>query len=180
MRSVTGIYCEADQLVLFASLARCPTVAAVFVLGMSTGLRIGDMLALTVGQLGPQFTAYESKVDKFRDIELNPVSWIYMQSYLDHIGRQGREYHEPLFKTTRQTVYRHMRAAAEELGISGPIGTHSMRKTYAWTIWRLSRCLNAVQEALGHEYPSSTIAYLVQGFSWLTEAVYGEEVKSCA
>ena len=96
-------------------------------LGIITGLRISDLLALKVSDVGQAFEVVEQKTRKKKRIMLCDDQWYVLESYIicNHLKPDDR-----LFPTTRQTVLKYIKRAAADLGIKSPIGTHSMRKSY--------------------------------------------------
>jgi len=174
MRAVTGIYDDDDQLLLFASLtANNAMMGALAYLGIITGLRVGDMLALRAGDVGELFTVKESKTGKTKIIHLPFEGWKFIETYIlvNEIPPDGR-----LFPTTRQTAHRYFKRAAKELGLEN-VGTHSMRKTYAWNVFRVTNCLKTTRDALNHKYLTTTMLYLVGGFIWMISHAYGASLS---
>ena len=61
---------------------------------------------------------------------------------------------------SRKSAWRIIRDAADACGISGRIGTHSCRKTFAERVRKnLGGDLSKVQHAMGHKNISSTVRY---------------------
>jgi len=62
---------------------------------------------------------------------------------------------------TRVQAYRIIQNAARKNGLTGKIGNHSLRKSFADRIYeKLNRDLVRTQKALGHKWITSTTAYL--------------------
>ena len=164
MNSVDAIYDGQGQLMMLATLTKAkPMMGAIFLLGVASGLRIGDLLALKVGDLGSKMAVIERKTGKMKRFELDAGHLEFLTTYAD-----GRPPDAKLFPTTRTTVYRWFRRAAEELGLEGEIGTHTMRKTYLWNIFVLSNGdIERVRLAANHRWHSTTISYLRGGISRL-------------
>jgi integrase len=58
-------------------------------------------------------------------------------------------------------AYQIFQRACDACGLAGRLGTHSMRKTFAITMYqRLNENIFKVQQALGHKWITSTQAYL--------------------
>jgi integrase len=169
MRAVRGLYDDEAQFLMFDILmAQNALFGVLFWLGISSGLRVGDLLALRVGDVGREFGVVEAKTGKSRRVRLTDDGWKLVGAYIEKLeSADGR-----LFDTTRQTVYRNFIKAASKLGFEG-IGTHSMRKTYGWNVWRLTGDIEVVRRALNHKYISTTVAYLVDGFRHITGSYYG-------
>jgi site-specific recombinase XerC len=64
--------------------------------------------------------------------------------------------HKPI---TRQWAHRIIASEARKMNLCC-IGSHSMRKIYACNLYQSTGDLNAVQRALNHKYPSTTLLYL--------------------
>lgn len=177
MKKVQGIYDDNDQLLLLATLTtHSPMMGMIFYLGVVSGLRISDLLALTVGDISKNpFTVRESKTKKLKHIKVPKEGWLLLQLYAEGVGLES---HGKLFPTTRQTVHRYFKRAAADLGLTN-IGTHTMRKTYAWNVFRVSQCLDTTRQALNHRYISTTVLYLVGGFIWAIHTAFnGKKINT--
>lgn len=162
-----------------------------FVLGVSTGFRISELLAISISDV---FRA-ESVVSRIcirrrnmkggrsspehrgrgavhgRTAILTPLARKHLEIWLGQLGlERSLAPDAPLFRSRKGTAraisrvqaYRILRAAFEycELDMNSP-GTHTMRKTFADTMYRaLDENIFKLQKALGHASPSSTMAYL--------------------
>jgi integrase len=138
-----------------------------WLLGIETGLRISDLLSITAGMFSPlgEFSLTEKKTRKERFFRLSASLW--------HEIDQFRSIHhlkpdEFLFfssasnkkkPVSRQWATRIIAQDAKLRGIFN-IGAHSMRKVYACKLFLSTRNLKAVQAALNHRYPSTTLIYL--------------------
>jgi len=170
MRVVKGVYDDDDQFMMLATLTMDkPEMGMIFYLGVISGLRISDLLALRVRDVGDAFRVVESKTKKIKLVQLPPEGWLFLQAYIDWRCLRPDDL---LFPTTRQTVHKYFKKAAEDLGLDG-IGPHSMRKIYAWNVFRVSGCLNTTRKALNHKYASTTVLYLIGGFVWALKRAFG-------
>jgi len=170
MKRVEGIYDDGDQLLMLASITKHnPMMGVIFLLGVVSGLRVSDILALKVKELDRDFLAYESKTGKYKEVRLGH-HWEMLAVYLDGMNPEDRA-----FPTTRQTAHKYFKMAAKDLDIPS-IGTHSMRKTYAYNVFRSSGCLKTTQKSLNHKYMSVTISYLVGGFIWAVKMAHKHTV----
>jgi site-specific recombinase XerD len=139
-----------------------------FVLGINTGLRISDLLNLTVddvwdGKRIREFlTIAGTPEDKavflnnnardalgayLRDEELSNDSFLF--------GTKKRN--KPI---TRQQAYRIINQAAKDVGVQGKVGTHTIRKTFGYHAYRKGIAISIIQEIFGHASPSETLKYL--------------------
>jgi integrase len=128
---VTGIYDHGKQHEMFTVLSgedgKHLMYGVLYYFGVATGLRVGDILAVKVGQVGAEMDVREAKTGKIKRIKLDDQILRLISGYVDLKGLQSAD---RLFATTRQTVHRRFKIAGEACGLEN-IGTHSMRKTYA-------------------------------------------------
>lgn len=111
-------------------------IATILVLEYNLGLRISDILLLTVNSFvrdGDRYRLdiYEKKTGKFRNFTVPSEVYQYVRDYAyqNGIGQKAR-----LFPITERAVLKHLKATAEFLGLEG-VGTHSFRKGYATNIY---------------------------------------------
>ena len=161
---------------------------ALFVLGYQTGRRISEVLSLTIGDVTDATGVKHEILFARRNIKRKTEGF---RAYLPPRAREvvgvlieelrSRGFIGPkdwLFqghrwtgaRLSRAAAWRMVRWAAGAAGISGPIGTHSMRKTFAVRLYE--HCLKLrtqgevidplveTQMALGHVNIESTIKYL--------------------
>jgi integrase len=169
---VKGVYGQATQMAFFNALrARSEVLAHLWYLGASTGYRVSDLLKMRVYELlTDEIRVVETKTGKTRIVKLPPKVLAKMQTYRDSHGLQpgdflfyGKECVSPI---TRQHAHRVMRAVGKELGLES-IGTHSMRKTYAYNVLLRTKSFDIVKVSLNHMYLSTTIMYLIDGLTAL-------------
>lgn len=161
---------------------------ALFALGISTGLRVSELLAIRrrdlideAGQLRSRVVAYHTKGDKKRTVPICPLAEPYLRKWLKEQERMGLERGDnPVFSygtgkvITRVQAWRKLNGAARRAclkpGWEGAFGTHSMRKTFAremYLYWKRAAAageqvdpLIKTQEALGHGDTGTTSKYL--------------------
>ena len=151
-----------------------------FMLGVSTGGRISELLSLTIGDVYQNGKAvsdllFEKSVVKggevSRAVPVNAdgrraidelASW-HSQHYQDTSA------HRPLFPSRhksgtvplhRQTAHAILKTAFIEAGLNGKLATHSLRKSFAQRVYNKSGDIYLVQELLGHRNISTTQNYL--------------------
>jgi integrase len=168
LKRVHGIYDLKKQSALLNVLrARKIELGEIYTIGISTGLRISDILSICPSNLfaGARFEVAEQKTGKVRYITLP----IYPFS--------GKA-----FTLSRQSVNYHIREVAKKLGLMR-IGTHSMRKTYAYNVYILYRSVKEVQMRLNHRDLSTTALYLIDGLDYFADKEYtnfnGMIIPSC-
>lgn len=180
IKSVTGIYDENDQLLLLATLtADNPLMGAIFLLGVVSGLRISDLLAIRMGDISQSFEVREGKTGKRKIISMCDDTWGFLRMFVEMRRDYGVSDDAPLFSTTRQTVHRYFKRVAVDLGLDN-IGTHSMRKTYAYNVLRVTKSVFCTRDALNHTNVTTTLGYLAGGLEELLNCHYGDSVPVMA
>jgi integrase len=166
-----------DQEVTIASKSFSGTYAArnkaLFLLGVRTGFRVSELLSLRVedvyqnGQVADRVTVRRANMKKKiegRTVVLHPeakaavATWL-VEAYLT----EG-----PLFPSrrgngaiSRVQAWEILQEAYEANGLTGQLGTHAMRKTFANRVYTaLKGDLVKTQRALGHKNINSTVSYL--------------------
>jgi len=135
-----------------------------FLLGCNTALRVGDLLRLTVGDVRgvEHVTIREEKTGKARRFKLPDSVRREVEGYAT-----GMDDEDPLFPSRKGNkpisagqAWRILKSAAIEAGIPD-IGTHSMRKTYAYHVYKdRDKDIALVQHLLNHSSQACTLRYL--------------------
>ena len=141
------------------------------VIGFNTGLRISDIIGLRVGDIrGREYiVTIEGKTDKERRVLVRRDVGKRIDELL--AGRDPDEYalqsrqcapgtgeRRPI---SRQRAYAIVKEIAARAGYQDHVGCHTMRKTYAWSLFDASdRNITLVQKALNHESQAATMHYL--------------------
>lgn len=143
----------------------------IFEVGLATGLRIGDILRLRYSDFLPDrywVQVIEQKTGKARRVTVPDSLRYFLGQKLVYYGYDLESLLAPGRRegqaVSRNRVYRVFKAVGRELGMND-IGTHSMRKTFARTLYISSGGdLEKVQNELNHKYPATTICnYLLDG-----------------
>jgi integrase len=149
-----------------------PRDEALFVVGINTALRIGDLLSLRMrdvmdarGRILDAAEIQEQKTQKKKFFPLNQSVKDTLTCYLK--TRQGEGLEEPLFPSKRKGVplsrwraRRILHAAGRAVGLYR-IGTHSLRKTFAYHVYRRTGGnLGLVQKLLNHTSSADTLRYI--------------------
>ena len=123
-----------------------------FVLGINTGLRCGDLLTFKAEDLAGkrEVRLKEHKTGKFRTIYLDGV-YNELNAYIKTLPRgswlfPSRKGDGPITVTQ---AYRQLNKAAEYAEIEH-IGTHTMRKTFAYWLYKQTKNPELVMTHLGH------------------------------
>jgi integrase len=149
---------------------------ALFLVGLYTGFRITELLSLRWrdclrhGEVTAAVTvarrAMKNK-QRGRTVALHPHAQAALQAWCAvaqppdgtwYVFRSRKGRNRPL---TRQSAWQILLDAYASCGMTGRLGTHSLRKTFAMTVHeQLGRDLHRTQQALGHVNISSTLHYL--------------------
>lgn len=128
----------------------------IWIIGISTGLRISDILKLKYKQL-------LQKTVRITEQKTRKKRRVYIRQYIRATARIYADMHiinyDIAFKKyNRKYVYRHFKKAALKCGINKNIGTHSMRKSYAAN-YITHNSIYELQSRLNHNIISDTINY---------------------
>jgi integrase len=143
-----------------------------FVLGINSGLRISDILNLTIddviyvnGKLKDRIIIKEKKTGKRKEFLINESMGKAIDEYLN--TRSNYQMNEPLFisrkkgaplqKTTAWTI---LNETAEMVGIKDNIGTHTLRKTFGYHYYKETKDVAMLQKIFNHSAPSMTLRYI--------------------
>jgi integrase len=133
-----------------------------FLMGINTGLRVGDLVRLKVGDVKGKeiFTIREGKTKKRREINIGMIA-SEIEKFVE--GKPESAY---LFQSQRgdnhvttTQVYRILRDAGDFLG-RHDIGTHTMRKTFGYHHYKQFKDVAILQEIFNHDAPSITRRYI--------------------
>lgn len=171
---------------------------SLFLLGVSIGGRINELLSLTVGdvwQHGKPVTdvLYDKSIVKggevARAVPLNAdgrqavediINW-HTEKFGGLLGEVDKD--TPLFvsrvknkngtpkRMTTQAGSDAIMAAFEAAGLNGKLGTHSMRKSFAQRLYSQTNDIFVVREMLGHKNVATTQKYLGVNYAEVREAL---------
>lgn len=135
-----------------------------FSFGIYSGLRISDILKLRVRDIRNKQYVYmrEKKTGKEKRFiickELKNIFDSYIKNKKDYeylfISRKGLN--KPI---TRQRAYMILKDAGERFGLES-IGTHTLRKTFGYFLYKQTKDILVVKEVLGHSDVSITRRYI--------------------
>ena len=151
-----------------------------FMLGVSTGGRISELLSLQIGDVYQNGSAvtdllFERSIVKggevSRAVPVNRDGRHAIDQLIDwHRRHYGDTFeHRPLFPSRhnsgtvpmhRQTAHDVLKKAFIAAGLNGKLATHSLRKSFAQRLYDKSGDIYLVQELLGHKNISTTQKYL--------------------
>ena len=136
-------------------------------LGLNTGLRISDLLQITVGDMRDRgyIVRREQKTGKQTEIRIHPAvvaSIVQMTATrasgeLIFASRQAHRHGRPI---DRSTAYRWVEEACRRAGIKGPIGCHTLRKTYGYHFYEQYHDIVTLMHHFNHSSESITLRYI--------------------
>jgi len=136
-----------------------------FVLGINSGLRISDLLNLSIEDVKgkDRITLREQKTGKAKNFPLSDTSKKVIADYL----KQQDLISGPLFPSrkggkpiSRIQAYRVINEAARQAKIKDNIGTHTLRKTFGYWAYKQGVDITIIQKLLNHSAPSVTLRYV--------------------
>ena len=140
---------------------------------VSLGRRVGDTIALkwsdlflTNGEYRERLTTLkEEKTGKVVGVKLNALAKFYIEEYCKLVEIEPMEhYKERIFSNSDAAFRKMLKQAVQTSGLVYPISTHSFRKYYANTIYKLHPQdvdnLMIVQTMMGHSDLETTKIYI--------------------
>jgi integrase len=136
----------------------------IFLVGINTGLRISDLLNLTVGQVElNRIQVKEKKTGKPRNFKISKEVRIQLCDYIKTLKATDKE--DYLFlnykgdRISRQHIWKVLKKAGDEFGIEN-IGTHTIRKTFGYWHYKMNNNIALLQLILNHDNPMTTLKYI--------------------
>ena len=162
-----------------------------FMLGVSTGGRISELLSLTIGDVYQNRATvtdllYNKSIVKggevSRAVPVNRDGRDAIDALISWHREQYRntEGNRPLFPSRhksgtvpmhRQTAHQMLKKVFIAAGLNGKIATHSLRKSFAQRVYEQSGDIYLVKELLGHRSVSTTQQYLGVNYADARDAV---------
>ncbi len=148
-------------------------IATILVLEYNLGLRVGDILKLTMSSFVKEGSRYhldikEQKTGKSRTFTIPNEIYQFIRDYAYQmeISPSAR-----LFPITERAVLKHLKVTCEFLGLEG-IGSHSFRKGFATRIYKENDFnIELVRTLLQHSSVVVTQRYIGMGTKELEEAI---------
>ncbi len=134
-----------------------------FVMGINSGLRISDILALDVKDVHnvSHIEVVEKKTDKRKKFFVNSKLRPMIAEFI-----KGRKDDEPLFlsrfgnRLNRIRAYEIVNFACKKSGIKYKVGTHTLRKTFGYHHYRQFKDVALLQRIFNHSSPCVTMRYI--------------------
>lgn len=164
---------------------------ALFMIGVSTGGRISELLSLEIGDVYQNNAPvtdllFDKSIVKGKEhARAVPVNADGRQAIRDIIDWHTDHYdntdpHRPVYPSrngkgtksmSRRAAHDVLKAAFEAAGLNGKLATHSMRKSFAQRLYERTGDIYSVQEMLGHKHITTTQKYLGVNYQNVREAV---------
>jgi len=166
---------------------------SLFMLGVSVGGRISEMLALTIGDVWQNGSPVKDLlflrgIVKGREAaRMIPVNADGQRAILDLVTWHGQKFGDlvpdrALFVSrkfgtamSRGQAHKVLEAAFIKAGLNGKLATHSLRKSFAQRVYDGTGDIYLVQELLGHRSIDTTKKYLGVSYHKMQQAVKGIE-----
>lgn len=134
-----------------------------FLLGISVGLRISDLLKLKKEDMFKQHIYIrEKKTQKAKQFKIPGHIKKYVQPYAatlndgDYLFKSRRGRNKPI---SRVTAYRILNDAAKQVHLQN-IGTHTLRKTFGYHFYKNTKDIATLQILFNHSTPEITKIYI--------------------
>jgi integrase len=139
-----------------------------FVCGINTGLRISDLLSLKFEhfldsrhRIRNSFDIIEIKTGKRRRVTINKSVHKAVELLLaNDPRREGYVFVKRGAPVSRSTVWRVLNKYAKEAGVRQKVGTHTMRKTFGYQLYKKGIDISRIQYMLNHSSPKDTLRYI--------------------
>ena len=171
---------------------------SLFMLGVSVGGRISELLALKVNDVWQNDKAvtdllFDRSIVKGGEVSRAVPVNIDGREAIETLIAWHRDLYgniaalRPLFPSrkgqgsqamTRIAAHSALKGAFEAAGLNGKLGTHSLRKSYAQRLYEQTNDIYAVQEMLGHKSVVTTQRYLGVNYANVREASEAMSVRS--
>lgn len=150
------------------------------IIGIHWGLRCSDILALQVSdviagegkrvQIIDRLMVVEIKTGHERHIlvtdEMKDILYEHIKRFPKPLNQElplvlsrNRDEGGECKSLSRQRLWAVISQAAKDMGIKGSIGTHSLRKTWAYQAWRDGHRVDVIQKEFGHASVDTTHRY---------------------
>lgn len=135
-----------------------------FTFGINSGLRISDILPLKVSDVRATdfLIIREKKTGNIRKTIITQTLKEEINAYTKSM--REKDYLFPSQKgnkpISRVHAWQIIHNAAAACGVRGPIGTHTLRKTFGYHFYQKTKDVALLQYIFGHSSPSITLRYI--------------------
>lgn len=136
-----------------------------FIIGINSALRISDILQLKVGDVRDK-DSIALRETKTRKTKRFPINESIRKAVRELISAEAND-SDWLFPSrkgdkpiSRVQAYRVLKGAAERAGLAIDIGTHSLRKTFAYHAYKANVDLSVLMTVLNHASQRETLRYI--------------------
>ena len=137
-------------------------------LGLNTGLRIGDLLTLKVRDIVDRdyIMRREMKTGKQTEIRLNPKVLAELRTLIPKGWDKSRylfqspQTYEGKKPITRNTAYRWVNEACRRAGVTEPVGCHTLRKTFGFHNYQQFKDVASLMMHFNHSEERVTLRYI--------------------
>ncbi|PGE31855.1 tyrosine-type recombinase/integrase [Bacillus wiedmannii] len=132
-----------------------------FLIGINTGLRVGDLLKLKTSDVLRRkiVKVSEGKTKKAREVNLSNI-YEEVQAYATNNDSEwlfpSRKGDKAISPTQ---AYRSITKASEFAEVES-VGTHTMRKTFGYWFYKQTKDVAKLQMILNHSHPQVTLTYI--------------------
>jgi integrase len=136
----------------------------IFIIGINTGLRVGDFARLKIQQVRNQehIITIEQKTGKKKRIKITPVLKRELKGFIadrlddEYIIKSREGENKPL---SRGQIYNILRSVARKVGLK-EIGCHTLRKTFGYHFYQRYKDVAMLQDLFNHSSPAVTLRYI--------------------
>lgn len=132
--------------------------------GLSTGLRVSDILRLTIGQVKIEKpTIKEMKTGKSKRIYIPKKLRQELISYHAHNSHNDYIFYSESSSghLSRQAVWKAFKRASKSLHLKENIAPHSTRKSYACKLLKKGKNYTYIKDKLNHNNITDTLLYVL-------------------
>lgn len=139
-----------------------------FVCGVYLGLRISDLLRLKVGDLRhDKLVMREKKTRKRTEL---PIASVIRRAAREMLAEEDdeafvfvsrqRDKHGERKAISRRMAYNDVKSIARAVGLTCPIGCHTLRKTFGYHQYKMDGDIAFLQDWFNHSSPTITLRYI--------------------
>jgi integrase len=137
--------------------------ALLITLGCNFGLRASDLVELKFKDLlSPHLLVFEQKTGKTRRIFINGKARFEIDNYIRDFDPAPDEF---VFASQKggalqaKALHKIIKSACRAVGLEGNFGSHSLRKTFAYHAYKLTKDVYAVRDCMNHSSVDVTKLY---------------------